>query len=171
MRRRFVSIGPVDDLDRKILSRLQVAGRESWAALGDLVGMTGPAAAERVRRLEEAGAIRGYAALLDPESVGAGITAFVAVNLERPEHRKPFLARVAALPEVQECHHVAGDHDYLLKIRCAGTRELEHVVSEELKGVPGVTRTRTIVVLSTEKETPAVPLGFEGASAARRRRR
>jgi Lrp/AsnC family transcriptional regulator, leucine-responsive regulatory protein len=160
----------MDDIDLKVIGRLQLAGRESWAALGELVGMTGPAAAERVRRLEEAGVIRGYAALLDPESVGATVTAFVAVDLDRPEHRKPFLARVAALSEVQECHHVAGDHDYLLKIRCGGTRELERVVSEELKGVSGVARTRTIVVLRTEKETPAIPLAAPEPSPGRRGR-
>ncbi len=142
----------------KAIALLQGAGRESWTRLGETLGVTGPAAAERVRRLEERGVIRGYAALVDPEAVGARLTAFVAVTLRRPKHRRAFLKRVAALAEVQECHHVAGDDDYLLKVRCSDSRHLDRVLSEELKGVPGVLRTRTTIVLGTVKETTMLPL-------------
>ena len=145
-------------MDRKVIAQLQISGRESWTRLAELLGVTGPAAADRVRRLEERGVIRGYAALLDPEAVGARLTAFVAVTLEHPKHRRAFLKRVDALAEVQECHHVAGDDDYLLKVRCSGTAHLDHVLSEELKGVPGVLRTRTTIVLGTTKETTVLPL-------------
>jgi len=148
----------MDTIDIKVLHALQTTGRESWAALGETLGMTGPAAAERVRRLEERGVIRGYAAVLDPEAVGVALAAFVAVSLERPKDRTKFLALVASLPEIQECHHVAGDHDYLLKIRCRGTLDLERLLTHELKGLTGVARTRTTVVLSTVKETLVVPL-------------
>jgi Lrp/AsnC family leucine-responsive transcriptional regulator len=151
----------MDTIDLKAIAALQSSGRESWAKLGEILGMTGPAAAERVRRLEESGVIRGYAALVDAESVGAILTAFVAVTLDRPEHRKAFLKKVARLAEVQECHHVAGDDDYLLKLRCRGPRDLDRVISEELKSVPGVGRTRTTIALSTAKETPVVPLPTE----------
>ena len=142
----------------KALARLQDDGRETWAALGDALGMTGPAAAERVRRLEERGVIRGYRAVLDSAAVGATVAAFVAVSLNRPKDRAPFLALVARLAEVQECHHVAGDDDYVLKIRCRDTADLERLLTRELKRLPGVGRTRTTVVLSTVKETSAVPL-------------
>src|SRR5215472_15838285 len=148
----------MDTIDLKALEALQAAGRESWAALGETLGMTGPAAAERVRRLEERGVIRGYAAVVDPESVGVGLAAFVAVTLERPKDRARFLTLVASLPEVQECHHVAGDDDYLLKIRCRDTGDLERLLTHELKGLTGVARTRTTVVLRTVKETLALPL-------------
>lgn len=148
----------MDTIDIKAVERLQLAGRESWATLGVALGMTGPAAAERVRRLEADGVIRGYAALVDPEAVGAGLTAFVAVSLERPGNRAAFLRRVARLTGIQECHHVAGDHDYLLKVRCAGTAELDRILTDDLKGVPGVVRTRTTVVLRTLKESVVVPL-------------
>jgi Lrp/AsnC family leucine-responsive transcriptional regulator len=151
----------VDSIDVKAAAHLQAAGRESWIRLGEILGVTGPAAAERVRRLEERGVIRGYAALLDPQAVGASLTAFVAVTLRRPKHRRGFLKRVASLPEVQECHHVAGDDDYLLKVRCSGTAHLDRVLSEELKGVPGVLRTRTTIVLGTVKETTVLPLPDE----------
>jgi Lrp/AsnC family transcriptional regulator, leucine-responsive regulatory protein len=148
----------MDAMDRKTVAHLQAAGRESWIRLGETLGVTGPAAAERVRRLEERGVIRGYAAVLDPEAVGARLTAFVAVTLEHPKHRRAFLKRVESLAEVQECHHVAGDDDYLLKVRCSNTGHLDRVLSEELKGVPGVLRTRTTIVLGTVKETTVLPL-------------
>src|ERR671916_2027335 len=151
----------MDAMDIKAIAHLQAAGRESWTRLAELLGFPGPAAAERVRRLEERGVIRGYAALLDPEAVGARLTAFVAVTLEHPRHRRAFLKRVEALAEVQECHHVAGDDDYLLKVRCTGTAHLDRVLSEELKGVPGVLRTRTTIVLGTLKETTVLPLPDE----------
>lgn len=69
------------------------------------------------------------AALIDPDAVGCDMTAFVAIILERPGYRNSFLAKIADMAEVQECHHVAGDDDYLLKVRCTGTRDLERVVS------------------------------------------
>jgi Lrp/AsnC family leucine-responsive transcriptional regulator len=148
----------MDANDYKAIAALQADGRESWTRLGERLGMTAPAAADRVRRLEQSGVVRGYAALVDPESVGAALTAFVAVTLDRPEHRKAFLKKVGKLAEVQECHHVDGDDDYLLKVRCRGTRDLDRVISEELKSVPGVGRTRTTIALSTAKETPILPL-------------
>ncbi|NJL91783.1 MAG: Lrp/AsnC family transcriptional regulator [Coleofasciculaceae cyanobacterium SM2_1_6] len=62
------------------------------------------------------------------------------------------------LPEIQECHHVTGDDDYLLKVRCANTRSLEALISNQIKGLPGILRTRTTLALSTVKETPALPI-------------
>ena len=166
----------MDAIDLLVLERLQADGRETWATLGEALGLTGPAAADRVRRLEERGVIRGFAALVEPDAAGATLTAFVAVTLERPRHRAAFLARVADMAEVQECHHVAGEDDYLLKVRCRGPADLDRVLSDELKGVPGVARTRTTIVLRTVKETPVVPLfdGGEGSASealAPRRRR
>ena len=145
--------------DTKTIAHLMANGRESWASLGELLGVTGPAAAERVRKLEERGVIRGYTAVIDPAAVGIGITAFVAVTLDRPRHRRAFLERVAALAEVQECHHVAGDDDFLLKVRCTDAEHLDHVLSNELKGMDGVARTRTTIVLRTVKETTVLPVG------------
>ncbi len=148
----------MDTLDIKALEALQSSGRESWAGLGEMLGMTGPAAAERVRRLEERGIIRRYTAVVDPQAVGVGLAAFVAVSLDRPRDRAALLTRVKALPEVQECHHVAGEDDFLLKIRCRDTADLERLLTDELKSIGGVVRTRTTVVLRTLKETTAVPV-------------
>lgn len=149
----------MDVIDTKAIQALTENGRITWADLAALLGLSPPSAAERVRRLEERGVIRGYAALVDPEAVGLGLTAYIAVTLERPEHRAPFLERVRALDAVVECHHVAGEHDYLLKVRCRDTRDLERLVNDEIKACPGLTRTITAIVLSTVKESPRLPLG------------
>lgn len=148
----------LDGLDYKIVQYLMVSGRATWAELASILQLSAPGCADRVRRLEERGVIKGYAALIDPQTVGCQMTAFIAVTLERPEHRVPFLQRVHELPEIQECHHVTGDDDYLLKVRCSNTGHLDQVVSDHLKGLPGILRTRTIIALSTLKETPALPL-------------
>lgn len=147
----------MDTTDVAILSLLVRDGREAWARIGERVGLTGPAVAERVRRLEQQGVVRGYAALLAPERVGFPLTAFVSVTLETPHHRRAFLARLASLPEVQECHHVTGDDDYLLKVRCRGPADLDRLLTAQLKGGPGVVRTRTLVVLRSEKESVGFP--------------
>ena len=133
----------------------------TWAELASCLGLSSPATAERVHRLEEQGVIQGFTALVDPEAVGCGLTAFVAVTLERPEHRHSFLQKIVEMQEVQECHHVAGEDDYWLKVRCKGTRDLERVVSDTVKSIPGVARTRTTIVMSTPKETPSPPLFSE----------
>ena len=141
-------------------------GRVTWSELAATLDLSAPATADRVRRLEERGVVRGYAALVDAEAVGCGLTAFIAVTLERPENRDPFLQRILELPEVQECHHIAGDDDYLLKVRCRSTRNLEQIISERIKSLQGIVRTRTTIVLSTTKETPALPLSTENRSLA-----
>jgi Lrp/AsnC family leucine-responsive transcriptional regulator len=148
----------MDTNDIKALRLLQGDGRASWTRLGEILGITGPAAAERVRRLEQHGIIRGFTALIDPVSVGLELTAFIAVLLERPSQRAAFLERVQALAEIQECHHCTGDDDYLLKVRCRGVADLDRVINTELKSVPGVLRTRTTVVMRTSKDSPALAL-------------
>ncbi len=151
----------LDALDIKLLHYLMRQGRMTWAELASLLELSAPGAADRVRRLEDRQVIRGYAALVDPEAIGYGLTAFIAVTLERPEHRSAFLQRVQALAEVQECHHVTGEDDYWLKVRCRHTKDLERLISEDLKGLPGILKTRTTIALSTVKETPILPI-WEG---------
>ncbi len=144
--------------DLKAVAMLMRRGRATWAELAKHLHLSPPAAAERVRKLEERGVIRGYAALVSAEALGYPLTAFVAVTLERPQHRPAFLRRVAGMKEIVECHHVTGDYDYLLKVRSRSTQDLDRVLSEKLKAVPGVARTVTTIVLSTSKETVEVPI-------------
>ena len=147
----------MDAIDLRLVELLGANARASWAELAGQVGLSAPATAERVRRLEERGAITGYAARLDPSALGRGLTAFVAVSVGDRAQTRAFLSVVAALPEVVECHHVAGDDDYLLKVHVDGTRGLEELVTDRLKSVKGVTRTRTTVVLSTTFDRPVSP--------------
>jgi Lrp/AsnC family transcriptional regulator, leucine-responsive regulatory protein len=144
--------------DSKVLTLLMRRGRASWAELAKHLRLSPPAAAERVRKLEERGVIRGYSALVSAEALGYPLTAFVAVTLEKPQYRQGFLRRVAGMKEIVECHHVTGDYDYLLKVRSRSTQDLDRVLSERLKAVAGVARTDTTIVLSTSKESVAVPI-------------
>jgi Lrp/AsnC family leucine-responsive transcriptional regulator len=148
----------VDAIDVKIADLLAANARVTFAELAEQIGLSGPSTAERVRKLEERGVIRGYAALLDAEQLGLGLAAFVTVTLDSPAARGPFIAAIRAVPGVVECHHVAGDDDYLLKVHVDGTRGLEAFVSECLKSLPGVARTRTTVVLSTQLDRPLAPV-------------
>lgn len=143
----------MDTLDQKALAILARHGRATWAELGARLGMSAPAAAERVRKLEEQRVIRGYAALADPAAIGFGLLAFIFVTLDSQQKRRRFLDAVLAMPAVLECHHVAGDDDYLLKVRCPDTLALDELLSVQLKQKLGVARTRTVIALATAKES------------------
>lgn len=133
-------------------------GRITWSELAGRLELSAPATADRVRRLEERRVIVGYTALVNPEAVGCDLMAFIAVTLEHSRYRSGFLQKVQDLPEIQECHHVTGEDDYWLKVRCRHTKDLERLISEEIKGLPGIFRTRTTIALSTVKETPVLPI-------------
>ncbi|NJR65059.1 MAG: Lrp/AsnC family transcriptional regulator [Leptolyngbyaceae cyanobacterium CRU_2_3] len=148
----------LDEIDFKVLQHLMAEGRLTWSELAHRLELSTPAAGDRVRRLQERQIIRGFAALVDPVAIGCHITAFVAISLEHPRYRADFLQNIHDLTEIQECHHVTGDDDYLLKVRCQTTQALEHLISEELKRIPGVLKTRTTIALSTVKETPILPI-------------
>jgi len=148
----------MDNVDRQALQFLMHHGRGTWAELGELLGLSAPAAAERARKLEAEGAIRGYAAIVDPEKLGLPLTAYVAVTIGDQRKRAKFLRLTERHEQIAECHHVAGEDDYLLKVRCRGTRDLDHFLSSTLKdGDLGIVRTRTTVVLGTAKESVQLP--------------
>ena len=148
----------MDELDQKTLRFLMKKGRGTWAELGKLLHLTAPAAAERARKLESDGTITGYTAIVDPQKLGFPLTAFVAVTIGDQGKRAKFLRLAERHPQILECHHVAGEDDYLLKIRCRGTADLDHFLSKTLKdGDLGVLRTRTTIVLATAKETATLP--------------
>lgn len=148
----------MDSVDKVLIQRLMTDGRVTHSQLGETLGLSRQTVAERIQRLEQAGVIRGYAAVVDPAALGADLTAFIGVVIERPEDCENFLAEVNRLHQVQECHHVAGEDNYLLKVRTPGTRGLEHLLTQVLKRIPGVVRTRTTVVLSSPKETVLPPM-------------
>ena len=154
----FRRIASLKSLDVKALKLLMRNGRATWAELGQFLHLSAPSAADRVRKLEQRGVIRGYAALVDPASVGHPLTAYVSVSLTSHRNRAAFLRAISKMDQVAECHHVAGDDDYLLKVRCRGTQDLDHLLATQLKDKLGVARTRTTIVLFTAKESARVPL-------------
>lgn len=151
----------MDEIDRKILARIQSDGRASYVEIGTAVGLSVSAVNDRIRKLTAQGVITGWGARVAPRAVGLDILAFVQVLLERPEHDTGFRAAIAALPAVQECHHVTGEWSYLLKLRVADTAALERFLGESLKTLPGIVRSHTVIALSSPKETPLLPLEGE----------
>jgi Lrp/AsnC family transcriptional regulator, leucine-responsive regulatory protein len=148
----------LDEIDSKVVQHLMAQGRMTWSELASLLELSAPAAADRVRRLEERQVIQGYGAIVNPAAVGCSLMALIAVTLEKPQHRSAFLQKVQDLAEIQECHHVTGDDDYWLKVRCQDTQDLERLISDEIKALPGILRTRTTIALSTVKETTVLPI-------------
>lgn len=146
----------IDDIDKQILSIVQNDGRISNAEIARQVNLAASAVLERIRKLEERGVIRGYAATVDPRAVGFGLTAFVSVRTNECGDGTDQL--LAAIPEVLEVHDVAGEDSYLLKVRAADPEDLSVLLKEKIKSIPTVVTTRTTVVLQTVKETSALPL-------------
>ncbi|WP_207485345.1 Lrp/AsnC family transcriptional regulator [Arenibaculum pallidiluteum] len=147
----------MDEADRKIIAFVQANGRAGYAEIAAAAGLSVSAANERLRKLQDRGVIQGWGARVSAPSLGLGVLAFVHVLIDRPEHNEAFLARACAVPEVLEVHHVTGAWSYLLKIRARGIPDLERLLSEVLKTVPGVLRTETVIVLSSPKESAVLP--------------
>ena len=112
---------------------------------------------QRLRKLEEAGTIQGYAARVDPERVERGLLAFVHLRTDERLDDFGVPAALAAIPDVLEVHDIAGEDCYLVKVRCAGTDELHALIRERIGAVPGVRSTRTTIVLKTFLERTAIP--------------
>lgn len=142
----------MDALDLKIIEHLLISGRVTWAELANILGLSAPSTAERVKKLEEKGVITGYKVNLNYKLLGYSLVAFISLSLSHPKHMADFLNAVNKMNEVEECHHIAGEDDYLLKIRCKDTEELDEFLNEKLKILPGISRTRTTIVLSSSKE-------------------
>ena len=138
-----------DILDQKIIEILISNGRITWAELGNLLGLSAPASADRVRRMEEKGIIKGYTALINHKSLGYTLMAFVSLSLSHPNYKQKLLDFVKDASEVLECHHTLGCDDYLMKIRCYSTEHLATFLNDQLKQLPGVLKTSTTMILSS----------------------
>jgi Lrp/AsnC family transcriptional regulator, leucine-responsive regulatory protein len=130
------SSGLLDEVGRNLLSVLQQDARLSYAELGRRIGLSPAATAERLRRLEESGIIKGYRVELDLEALGLPVLAIVRMSCDGARYR-PFLKAVETMERVVECHHVAGGDAFVLKVAAGSVRELEKVVEKLLDfGVP-----------------------------------
>jgi Lrp/AsnC family leucine-responsive transcriptional regulator len=150
----------LDSIDRRILKELQVDGRISFTELAPKVGLTTSPCLERVRRLERAGVIKGYAATLDPRALDAGMLVFVELSLTytTPEIFAEFKRAIARLPEILECHLVSGDFDYLIKMRVPDMNAYRALLGQLLVHLPGVRNSKTLVVMEEVKETTRIPI-------------
>lgn len=141
----------MEELDRQIVELLVADGRMSYTDLGKATGLSTSAVHQRVRRLEQRGVIRGYAAIVDPEAVGLSLTAFISVKPFDPSAPDDIAERLADVPEIEACHSVAGDENYILKVRVTAPSTLENLLAR-IRSLAGVS-TRTTVVLSTPYES------------------
>jgi Lrp/AsnC family leucine-responsive transcriptional regulator len=142
----------LNQIDYKIADLLQRNARMTQSEMAAAVGLSQPAVAERMRKLEQEGVITGYAARVNGRKLGKDITAFIGVGIEHPKHNAEFAKKILALPDVLECHHVTGAVSYLLKVVTENTESLDRLISESLRTIPGVTRTHTTIVMSSVKE-------------------
>ena len=142
----------LDFVDYKILKHLQSKGRMSWAELAEKLKLSPSSTAERVKKLEEQGIIKGYSAVLDYKILGVDILSLIIVVLDKPSNRLEFIRKIKEIEEIEECHHIAGAGDYLLKARCKNIDALEKLVSITIKEIPGIVNTSTTIVLSSVKD-------------------
>ncbi|MDX1383662.1 MAG: Lrp/AsnC family transcriptional regulator [Thermoanaerobaculia bacterium] len=151
---------PVDEMDAKVLRLLQENGRMTNRSIAEQVSISPPGLQKRLRRLEQKGVIRRYAALVDREAVGLDLLCFVQVTLahHQPNQRSAFRDTIQSLPEVLECHHLTGEYDYLLKVVVRNQKELERFLFERLTPIEGVDRVRTSIVLREIKNSTSLPL-------------
>jgi Lrp/AsnC family leucine-responsive transcriptional regulator len=155
MRIQHDSTYALDKLDRRILDLLQQNGRMSMTELADTVGLTVTPCIERVRRLERDGVIMGYHARVAPSALDAGLLVFVEITMSSKSERtfEDFRREVLCIPQVQECHLVSGDFDYLLKARIKEISQYRSLLGNILLRLPGVTQTKSCVVMEEVKES------------------
>ncbi|HEY0420832.1 MAG TPA: Lrp/AsnC family transcriptional regulator [Acetobacteraceae bacterium] len=149
----------LDAIDRRILAELQEDGRMTNVELARRAGISAPPCLRRVRRLEEAGIIRGYHADSDPQRLGWEITFFAIVGLESQKEivLSGFESMVADWPEVRECHMIRGGGDFLLKLVARDTAH-ENQLTKKLTGAPHVSRVQTLQTIRTSRNLAGVPL-------------
>jgi Lrp/AsnC family leucine-responsive transcriptional regulator len=140
----------VEETDRTIITLLSQDGRMSFTELARRTGLSVSAAQQRVRRLERRGVIRGYTAVIDPDSAGLPLTAFVSIKPFDPAAADDAPQRLAHLTAIEACHSVAGEENYILKVRVGSPAQLEELL-QEIRSAASVS-TRTTIVLSTPYE-------------------
>ena len=144
----------MEEIDRKIVALLEQDGRMSYTDLGKATGLSTSAVHQRVRRLEERGVIQGYAAVVDHEALGLSLTAFISIKPIDPSEPDDTPDRLAGIPEIEACYSVAGDENYILKVRVAKPVDLEQLLAR-IRSSANVS-TRTTIVLSTAYENRPV---------------
>lgn len=147
----------LDEIDISILDHLQNDGRAQRNKIADIVHLSVPSVSERMRKLEERNLIQGYYAVLNSKKFHFDITAFIFVEVDGSSNYADFVKKATQEDQVLECHSITGEGSHILKIRTHNTESLESLLSK-IQSWEGVKKTRSNVVLSTFKETRAIPL-------------
>ncbi len=161
----------MDDISIQILRILQEKARVPNTEVARQVNMAPSGVLERVRKLEKQGIIDGYEVRLNPERFGRSLVGFILVAPAEGADEASLGRSLAAIPDVQEVHFVAGEDNFLLKLRARDPEALEHIRREKISALPGVSRTRTLIALSTYKETARIPLDDSALQTLKKRRR
>ncbi|NYI23656.1 Lrp/AsnC family transcriptional regulator [Sphingobium indicum] len=150
----------LDDMDVRILDRLQGDGRVTNQQLSEDVGLSPSPCLRRVRLLEESGIIAGYVALVNPEEVGLSVTAFVRIRLDQQDdsHLAAFESAIATLPEVMECYLMTGEADYQLRVLVGSLGEFEDFLRRKLTRINGVSQVTTSFGLRPVVYRTALPV-------------
>ena len=150
----------LDRIDRKILSDLQVDGRMTNVELAQRAGISAPPCLRRVRALEEAGYIQGYHADINAAALGYGVTVFAQVGLssQAEQDLKKFEELVGSWPAVRECHMLAGETDFLLKIVAVDWDDYQRFLTTKLTSAPNVAHVKSALAIRVSKYAPGVPI-------------
>lgn len=150
----------LDQIDRNVLEILQSNAKITNAQLSKEIGLSPAPTLERVKKLEHGGIIKSYHAQLDPAKVGLGVTTFVQISLVG--HKKAtvdtFVAKVGAIPEIIECHHITGTGDFLLKVISQDISSYQKLMLESINEIEEVANTTTMVIMSTFKDSKILPI-------------
>ncbi|MFF2754761.1 Lrp/AsnC family transcriptional regulator [Psychrobacillus sp. NPDC058041] len=142
----------MDMIDAKILEVLKKNGRATASEISKKVNLSIPAVSERIRKLEDAKIIEQYTVKINREKMGLKLLAIIFLNIDHAANIKSFREAIIPFTEVIECHHMAGEYDYMLKVLVEDTAELEILLNDKLKSIQGVRTSNTLIVLSTLKE-------------------
>ena len=150
----------LDPIDRKILELLQTNSNITNAQLALEVGLSPAPTLERVKKLETAGVIKSYHAVVDTASVGLGVSTFVMASLKghNKENINKFMKAISEIKEIVECHHVTGQADFILKIVCTDIPSYQNLMLEKVTNIEVVDNLQSMVILSTFKDTKIVPI-------------
>lgn len=150
----------LDEIDKAALRALQDDGRLTNIELAKRIHLSPPAAHARMKRLQKDGYVRKYTAIVDREKAGYDLLCFVHVSLQmhQVEQVEKFHKMIRQMPEVLECHHITGEHDYLLKVALRNRQDMQRFIVDRLTPISGVARIHTSLALSEIKSTTALPL-------------
>ncbi len=153
----------IDAVSLQILKILQDKARIPNVEVARRIGMAPSAVLERIRKLEKQGYIDGYEVRLNPQRFRRGLVGFIHLIMDTGADETSLVTRLSAIEDIQEIHYIAGEDGYLIKVRVAGTEELDRLVREKIRSIDGVRSTRTSVALATIKETTRITIDGQPA--------